>query len=267
MRLDGVIVRNLVFLFLLVLVGCGPSILREGGTTIPDWVAKKFYVSDRSVSAPEFTANQEIVFSLKQNACTGTSDRTGPSDCATRTSRSVLKTGRDWQLENMNLVTFEVFVDPTFANSNSGSQFVIARFQAKDVTRYPLFDFKLDRRRGITFQGKTCAGPKTFGTWQRVFVRVRWDNSDQGFLEVRCGLENVHEAPVVFAQSGFATNRSLVLPKRNADPKELSFQLGLIAEGRNGAFQRLPNGKMEIKFRRLAERRLYVLFNLEDTVE
>ena len=70
---------------LFLLTACGPSVLRESGSGVPDWVASKFVVSKRSAEAPSF-ANNEIGFSITQSTCTNLRDVSGPSDCSRRTS-------------------------------------------------------------------------------------------------------------------------------------------------------------------------------------
>ncbi|MEM0976510.1 MAG: hypothetical protein AAGJ34_03145 [Pseudomonadota bacterium] len=253
--------KRVLILSLVALVACGTPITRNDDSNIPNWVAEKFYVPERSVAAPSFE-NNEIAFTLAAGSCTRITDPTGPSDCATGTSRTVLATGRDWQLGYMNLLTFEVFVDADFQETGTRQPVTIARFQGADIPNLPLFDFRLDKTFGVTFLGRTCIAPEDFGTWQRVFVRLRWSDTDDGFLEVRCGGDQVHHAPVVFTKSGFPTNQSL-LKDVPAAAERFSFQIGLIAEGR-AVFQGVPNRQVEIKFRRLAERRLYILFNLDE---
>jgi len=167
----------------------------------------------------------------------------------------VLTGGGIYRLEHQYLHSFEIFVPADFAARSGGARLVVARWQGADGPGRQLFDLDLDARRGLSFRGQVCVPPSGFGTWHRVFVRLRWAAGPDGFFELRCGAGEIHGAPLVAAISDTATART----PRGELARRFEVQLGLIHDGAGAG--RLAS-ETEILLRRIAERRLYVIFGL-----
>ena len=249
--------------------------------SLPDWVPPHFSINPRSVSAPE-SRGGEIVFSIQQGQCTRHSDQTGSSDCATRTTRSTIQTGKvweqqvEWQLGQRFLYSFEFRIDPSLRYQGRArgedSQLVLARWESAEGGQ-PLFDLKLDARHGVTFMGRTCITPEQFGDWHRFNLRLRWADDDTGFIEARCD-GSLHVGDPIFAASGLPTNRPLACvlkdncPANTLRPSRFNMQLGLIADPnqppRRGRFVPITENGAKVQMRRILVRRLYVIFGRKD---
>ncbi len=253
---------------------------------VPDWMPPNFVIDRRSATAPVFQ-EPEVVFTVRQGDCSSATDHRGTSDCATRTTRSVISTGKvweqgvDWQLGHQYLYSFEFWVDPNLGyrgyrtrdaalTKGSSSRLSIARWEGAERPNNQLFDLKVDATRGVTFLGRTCVPPSEFGRWHRFNMRIRWANDDTGFLEVRCD-GSLHTGPPIYARSGFPTNQALHCFRGNncdpgvvRDPRRFNMQLGIVFDGDivNGrrVFPRIGPEGLTVKMRRIIVRRLYVIF-------
>ena len=242
---------------------------------LPDWFAPYFVVDPRSAAAPEIDG-REIVFRIARGDCSWVADARGPSDCARNTARSVVTTGRAWQLGEQYLISFEFWIDPALKTRSyfnpraaltdrRSSRLSIARWSGTEHPDNQLFDLKVDATRGVTFLGRTCVPPERFGRWHRFDMRVRWAQDTTGFLEVRCHGDLFSGAPI-YARGNFATNQPLhCIPANNCrpgdakNPSGFEMQLGIIHErassiGRNG---------VTVRMRRVVERQLFVIFGME----
>ena len=272
-------------MLVLLLAACDPAAAPVGGGPdathdLPAWAPPKFVVGARSATRPAF-AGSELVFRVEQGDCSRTVDAEGPSDCATRTTRSVIATGRDWRLGHQYLLGFEFWIDPGLAyrgyrtpdarmTDGFSSRLSIARWRGDVLPDNQLYDLKVDATRGVTFLGRTCVPPSGFGQWHRFSMRIRWANDDTGFVEVRCD-RSLHSGQPIHAASDLPTNRAPhcfrdnnCRPGVDKDPQRFEMQLGIIfepevARGR-AAFPRIPQGGLTVKMRRIVERRLYVIF-------
>ena len=260
--------------------------------SVPHWLPPNFIIPDRSATMPVFQ-DPEIVFTVNQDDCSPRSDGRGASDCATRTTRSVISTGKvwdeakDWRLGQRFLFSFEFWVDPALAyagyrnpnaklTDNFSSQLSIARWQGADFANNQLFDLKVDATRGVTFLGRTCVPPSGFGGWHRLNMRIKWANDNTGFLEVRCD-GGLHTGLPIYAASDIATNQALHCFAENncdpgvlKDPQRFDMQLGILFdhETANGqrVFPRIPPEGLIVKMRRLVVRRLYVIVGRVETL-
>ena len=281
--------RHFLFAFLLVAAcnseGTPEPPVRDARQGIPEWVAPEFVIGQRSATIPEF-AEPEIIFKLHQGDCSSLVDQTGPSDCATRTSRSVLTAGKEWRLGHQNLFGFEFWIDPEltyqgYRNADAeltnefSSRLSIARWQGSRFPQNQLFDLKVDATRGVTFLGRTCVPPSEFGSWHRFWMRIRWSNDGTGFLEVRCD-GSLHTGLPIYAASNISTNQALHCFRENncepdvyKDPQRFNMQLGIMFDPAtvNGqrVFSRIQPGGLTVKMRRLVVRRLYVIFGRVET--
>ncbi|WP_298559275.1 hypothetical protein [uncultured Aliiroseovarius sp.] len=250
-------------------------------TNLPDWVPPHFRINPRSVFAPE-SRDGVIAFSIRQGQCTRHSDRTGPGDCARRTTRSTIQTGKvweqqvEWQLGQQFLYSFEFRIDPSLRYRGrvrgEDSQLVLARWENAEGGQ-PLFDLKLDARHGVTFMGRTCITPEQFGDWHRFNLRLRWADDDTGFIEARCD-GSLHVGDPIFAASGLPTDRPLACSFNRNCPADkpratrFNLQLGLIADPnlppRRSGFVPLTQSGVQVQMRRILVRRLYVIFGRKD---
>ena len=189
----------------------------EATEGIPDWLAPKFTVGERSATSPVFEDQRSFLQSTRaivplmpiarepvtanQNHAIGNLDgqgfspwppipvfvrildRSGPAYPGYRTPEAILTNG-------------------------VSSRLSIARWQGSEAPMNQLFDLKVDATRGVTFLGRTCVPPSEFGRWHRFNMRIRWANDDTGFLEVRCDV-SLHTGKPIFAQSEFPTNQAL----------------------------------------------------------
>jgi len=271
-------------LFFLFLAACDSNfspgdIEPEATRGIPAWVAPNFYIPANSARRPLFTRkSKEVIFRVQQGDCsTAIKEGASRSDCTTKTTRSVIKTGESWTTPQRYILSFEFWVDPTlayrgYANPRASktdgysSQLAIARWQGEDQPNNQLFDLKLDAKRGVTFMGKTCVPPSGFGSWHRFYMRIRWADDDTGFIEVRCD-QSLYSGVPVFAKSNFPTTQALDCfrenncdPKRRINPKNFSMQLGILFDGSAGRMPRIGAQGLTVKMRRIVERRLAVIF-------
>jgi len=216
----------------------------------PDWLPEHYVLSPRSGIAPR-RDGEGIVFAIAPGRCSEYRDASGPDDCATGARRSVLSGGSIYRTGHQYLHTFEVFVPGDFEAQAGRGRYSVARWQGAGGER--LFDLELDAQRGVSFRGQTCVPPSGFGQWQRVYVRLGWAQDPTGFFELRCGAGTVQEARLVAALGDLATARA----HSGAPVERFEFQLGLIHDG----VGRVP-ASVEIQMRRVAERRLFVVFGL-----
>lgn len=247
-------------LALAVLSACNPAtdparVIAEAGPSRAAWLPEHYTISARSALLPEPLGDGAISFRLAPGRCTRHTDATGLSDCAAGRSRAVLSGGGIYRLGHQYLHSFEIFVPADFAVRSGGARLVVARWQGADGPDRRLFDLELDARRGLSFRGQVCVPPSGFGAWHRVFVRLRWAEGPEGFFELRCGAGAIHGAPLVAALPGIATART----PRGEVARRFEIQLGLIHDGAGAG--RLAS-ETEIRMRRIAERRLYVIFGL-----
>lgn len=239
-------------LLLLLLAACQPSTSAErippyGTGGLAPWVPWTFSIAPQATRPPEF-AGGEVIF------------RAG------RGEASSLSTGARWRLGHQYLLSFELWIDPALARSRA-SGLAVARWNGVAPAETRLFSLDLDAARGVTFLGRTCVAPSAFGTWQRVYLRVRWEADATGFLELRCGAGPVHAAPLVYAASAIATNRPLTCPAagdcapgRGPGAERFAMELGILP----GAAPLVPPGGVSLRMRRIVERRLYVVLGRED---
>ena len=255
MRAAALVRLLLIGLGLALLVACQPetapaAALSAAGPDRPAWLPEHYVISPRSGIEPR-RDGETLVFAVAPGRCSDQRDTTGPADCATGMRRSVLSGGSIYRNGHQYLHTFEVFVPADFAARAGRGRFSVARWQGQGAGQR-LYDLELDAQRGVTFRGQSCVPPSGFGQWQRVYVRLGWAQDETGFIEVRCGDGAVQHARLVYVASEVATARA----PSGAAAERFEFQLGLIQDG-----GRLP-GPVEIKLRRIAERRLYVIFGL-----
>ncbi|MBF9058896.1 hypothetical protein HKCCSP123_06835 [Rhodobacterales bacterium HKCCSP123] len=211
--------------------------IAAAGTDRPDWLPEHYTISTRSDRAPE-PEDGEIAFRL------------GPGERA-----SALAGGGIYRVGHQYLYSFEVFVPEDLAGGAGGAGLSLARWQGAGG-RPELFSLDLDARRGISFRGRTCVPPSGFGQWQQVYLRLRWATDATGFLELRCGNGQSFSAPLIHLESNIATARGD--GGRGAAAERFLFEIGLMLE--NGRLRQ----PVELRMRRVAERRLYVIFNLDE---
>ena len=276
--------RRLVLLLLLGACQAGtPTALPGPEATRADTgpLPPGFVVGDRSAVAPTIEGD-EIIFTVNQGDCSPWSDQRGASDCATRTTRSVISTGKDLSLGQQYLFGFDFWIDPGLthpgyrnpkARLTNGftSRLSIARWEGDRYPNNQLFDVKVDTTRGVTFLGRTCIPPSEFGKWHRLDTRVRWANDETGFLEVRCDSRPVYTGRPIYAASNVSTNQAPHCFAENhcdpgvfKDPGRFNLQLGIIFDQEvvNGraVFPRIPTAGLTVRMRRPIARRLYVVF-------
>ncbi len=201
------------------------------------WLPEHYTISARSDRAPT-PEGGEIAFRL------------GPGDRA-----SALAGGSIYRVGHQYLYSFEVFVPEDLAARSGGATFSLARWQGAGGGP-ELFSLDLDARQGISFRGRTCVPPSGFGQWQQVYLRLRWATDATGFLELRCGAGQSFSAPLIHLESNVATARGD--GGRGAAAERFLFELGLM---RDTGTLRQP---VDLRMRRVAERRLYVIFNLDE---
>jgi hypothetical protein len=223
---------------LLVLAGCQPETNPAAvvaGTDRADWLPEHYVVAPGSDTAPR-PDGEAIVFRL---------------DPGERVS--ALAGGSIYRLGHQYLYSLEVFVPADFAARAGSARFSLARWRGAGGAAPRLFQLALDARRGVTFRGRTCVAPSGFGQWQQIYLRVRWAAEATGFLELRCGRGQAYNAPLVHVESDVATARGDRGGGALAD--RFAFRLGLMQEAGR------PTQPVEVRMRRIAERRLYVVFN------
>lgn len=78
----------------------------------------------------------------------------------------------------------EIRVDPGFAYR--GDRLNVMMWQRIVAIKNEMYFLRLDARHGLTFLGKTCAGPEAFGSWVRFSLKVHWADAAEGFFQVEC---------------------------------------------------------------------------------
>ncbi len=234
-----------------LLVACQvPEVDRAG---VPDDLEATYSIGPRSAIAPEFGANGHVLFQLGQPRCTNLADVFGPSDCRTGVSRSVLSTGDIWEPGQQYLFTFEFRLDPEMLRRTG--PVTLARWQAADRASSPLFELTADARNGASILGRQCATTDDLGDWTRFWMRILWADDQTGYIEVRCGgAVQIHNSPVIFAASNVPTGCRRARPC-STPARAFNLQLGLIGTSRAAA------RGATVEMRRIAERRLYVVFD------
>lgn len=247
----------------------GPAVARMA----PEWMKWYFFVPQRSAPIPRFVG-EEIHFDVKRGQCSTHKDAAGPSDCARRTTRSVVAKNKvfgpnlDFTVGHRYLITFEYWVDPNYRRN--GAPVSIARFYGSLYPVNPIFDLKMDRQRGVTFLGLTCVPPQNLGGWHRFSVRMGLAADESGFLEVRCDGSQRIGSPIL-ARSNVITTAAWACvlnprcnPRRAPVPQTFSLEAGIIADRRGGGFAPIPPEGMRLKLRRITAKRLFVIIGLVD---
>jgi hypothetical protein len=279
-------------LLVLLLAACQPltpqqPTLPEATRDNPEWLPTKYFISDRSATAPIFS-DPEVTFNVHHGECSTKTDRRGRSDCATKTTRSAITAGDTFRIGHQYLFGFDFWIDPelTHAGYSSASatrtngfssRLSIARWEGDQYPDNQLFDLKVDTTRGVTFMGRACVKPSGFGQWHRFDMRMRWADDDTGFIEVRCNARPVYSGRPIYAASNIPTNQALDCTRDNhcqpgvaKNPQRFRMELGIIFDPElvNGqvVFPRIPAEGLTVKMRRPIARRLYVIFNRYDTL-
>ncbi|CUH73015.1 hypothetical protein TL5120_02821 [Thalassovita autumnalis] len=241
----------------------------EVSRTTPDWLNLHFEISDRSARLPQFSWDQ-VIFHAKPGDCSKHRDAAGPSDCATRTTRSVIAKNQIWQQEldfkvgQRYLLTFDFWVDPDFIASGSPAKVSLARWYGSRLSQTPLFEVELDARRGVTFLGTTCVSAKDLDGWHRFSVRMRLAEDETGFVEMRCDSALKVGQPLL-AKSNIVTTQpwhcafGAPCRRKYPTPDQFSVELGIIADPVRGRFAPLPAEGLTVRMKRIEVKRLLVI--------
>ena len=138
-------------------------------------------------------------------------DGRGESDCNNLNAKSYLSAGEVpigtsmrylFDVRVAGGLTHEAFRNPlvTYAKGGADSRLSVAIWQGNLIKNH-LLSVDLDRTRGLTVFGKTCAPPQALGDWTRVELLVRWSAGPDGLLQLRCNDR------VVYAISGAPTDQ------------------------------------------------------------
>ncbi|SMY09056.1 hypothetical protein [Flavimaricola marinus] len=138
-------------------------------------------------------------------------DGRGESDCSNLNSKSYL-TSRDVPVGTSMLYAFDVrvagglthdaFRNPhvTYAPGGADSRLSVAIWQGELIKNH-LLTLDLDRTRGLTVFGRTCAPASSLGDWTQVQLLLRWSAGSDGLLQLSC-----NDRPV-YAVSGQPTDQ------------------------------------------------------------
>lgn len=149
-------------------------------------------------------AGDVIRFSLMPGDCQARSygDGRGESDCGNLNAKSYLSAG-EAKIGSAMLYAFDIrvagglthaaFHNPRAVPFTGGpdSRLAVALWQGEMIKNH-LVSLELDRTRGLTFLGRTCAGPGQLGGWTRVELLVRWSAGADGVMQARCNGRVVH---------------------------------------------------------------------------
>lgn len=139
----------------------------------------------------------------------------------------------------------EINVDPGFAYL--GDRLDLMMWQRVNVIKNEMYFLKLDARRGLTFQGKTCAAPKRFGSWVKVDLRVHWSNGPDGKFVLTCDDKTIaswNGPNLVPPDCGTSRNDECVLKLQDLS-EPVQWQIGPFMGGRGQAKPGERMGKFE----------------------
>ncbi|SIO08960.1 hypothetical protein [Vannielia litorea] len=159
-------------------------------------------------------AGEVIRFTLMPGDCQARSygDGRGESDCGNLNAKSYLSAGEVKSGATM-LYAFEVrvagglthaaFHNPRAVPFTGGpdSRLAVALWQGELIKNH-LVSLELDRTRGLTFLGRSCAGPGQLGGWTRFELLVRWSAGADGVMQARCN------GRTIYAVSGQPTDQN-----------------------------------------------------------
>ena len=138
-------------------------------------------------------------------------DGRGESDCGNFNAKSYLSAGEvpigtamryAFDVRVAEGLTHAAFRNPdvTYAPGGADSRLSVALWQGELIKNH-LLALDLDKTRGLTVFGKTCAPATALSGWTRVELLVRWSAGNDGVLQLSCN------GRVVYAVSGTATDQ------------------------------------------------------------
>lgn len=240
-----------------------PSGLSKGSNSKPDPVVEGGTVS----------------FTIHRGVCTSRpyGDGRGESNCSNKNVQSYLGTGRSLEARRGQAwrYAFEFWIDPRTNHRGhhspdaapftgqgvNNSRLEIARWQGQGNVRNHIYDIEVDRTRGVTFLGRRCAGPESFGRWQRFEMQVRWSNDATGAIVVRCN------GKAIYGADGIATDQAPHChianhcePGKVKHPARIYFQFGAFHDpvwpGGRREWAPIPEGGLTFRFRNVEIGRL-----------
>ena len=123
-------------------------------------------------------------------------DGRGESDCGNLNSKSYLSAGEvpvgtsmryTFEVRVAGGLTHAAFRNPrvTYSPGGADSRLSVALWQGNLIKNH-LLSLDLDKTRGLTVFGKSCAPASTLGDWTEVELLVRWSSGSDGLLQLRC---------------------------------------------------------------------------------
>ncbi len=139
----------------------------------------------------------------------------------------------------------EINVDPGFAYA--GNRLDVMMWQRVNVIKNEMYFLKLDARHGLTFLGKTCAGPQWFGSWVKVDLKVRWSNGPDGQFFLTCDDKVVAawNGPNLIPPDCGTPKNDECFPKLQDLSEPVQWQIGPFMGGRGQAKPGERMGKFE----------------------
>ena len=226
----------------------------------------RMHEGSNSAAKPQMVGKGTVRFTLLPGQCQARTygDGRGESDCLNKNSKSYLSAGDVPAGTSMKYafdvrviagLTHRAFHNPRAVPFTGGpdSRLSVALWQGNMIKNH-IYLLDLDATRGLTFLGKTCAGPRNLANWTRFEMLVRWSDRNDGLIQVSCNGRVIHAARDI------ATDRQLHCHISNhcepgviKHPKRINAGFGLFfdAEFINGRklFPRIPASGLTIEMK------------------
>lgn len=237
-------------------------------------------MSEGSNSKPSPVAEAgALAFTIHRGVCTSRSygDGRGESNCSNQNVQSYVGTGRKLQARRGQawVYAFDFWVDPRTNHRGhhqpeaarftgkgvNNSRLEIARWQGEGFIKNHIYDIEVDTTRGVTFLGKRCAPPSSFGRWVRFEMRIRWTDDATGAIQVKCDDRVIHAArDVATDQAPHCHVANHCEPGKVKHPRRFYFQFGAFHDpiwpGGKRQWAPIPDGGLTFRYRNIEVRPL-----------
>lgn len=249
-----------------------------------------FLLNRLNGSVQPVTADGITTFRILPNDCSDVDYRRGDpeDDCMMGTTRSQIFHEKMAKLGETVEYSFDILVDPAFNYPGIfrkgleslpftpgawDSDLRIASWEGPERKSF-VFTVKLDSTKGLTFQGRECAPPTSFGTWVHFSMKIRWDYGNKGWVHVTCNDRTI------YVEEGAASARQAVCHMFNeCEPgvvhhsKSFNFTVGPVMSGngddwketgQSGKFIEIDPAGLTVLMRNISQRKGIELYGAEE---
>lgn len=257
------ITRHILFFFFVSLV------LPTLGLSPADAQALPGYLKEgRNSARSPVVKNGIVTFKILPGDCQSRSygDGRGENDCLNKNSKSYFSAGEvrsgatmyyafDVRVEGG--LIHKAFHNPRMEPFTGGpdSRLSVAIWQGNLIKNHLVW-LDLDKTRGLTFMGKTCAPAKALSQWTRFEMMVRWSKNDKGRMWVKCNGRTIYTiVDTATDQNVFCNISTHCEPGKKKNPRRINAGFGIFHDAEftdRSIFPRLPKTGLVVQMRNFA---------------